>query len=222
MSTIVTATIPAEEFALAETLAADAATKVDIERVAAHTANDITPYVWVTAENVDVLDDALGEDSTVQGAKLVEELDGVVLYRMNWVASVDVLTYVLNEEGATVLDAYAEDDWWRFRLLYPERDGLSRTDQFCRDGGFTFNIESIHEMESERSGRFGLTESQYTALRVAGEHGYYEVPRDASTEELAEQLGISHQALSERLRRGHQAFVQNAILVGPEETDGET
>jgi predicted DNA binding protein len=32
--------------------------------------------------------------------------------------------------------------------------------------------------------------------------------------EVAEELGISHQALSERLRRGHGRLVRNALVVG--------
>nr|WP_222863711.1 helix-turn-helix domain-containing protein [Natronococcus pandeyae] len=38
-------------------------------------------------------------------------------------------------------------------------------------------------------------------MACAVRHGYFEIPRRISLEELAAELGVTHQALSERLRR---------------------
>ncbi len=48
-------------------------------------------------------------------------------------------------------------------------------------------------------------------MLAALEHGYYDVPREASLTDLAERLDVSHQALSERLRRGHGNLVKHAL-----------
>ena len=33
-------------------------------------------------------------------------------------------------------------------------------------------------------------------------------------DDLADELDVSHQALSERLHRGHKTLIQNALIVG--------
>ncbi len=58
-----------------------------------------------------------------------------------------------------------------------------------------------------------LTEPQREAIAEAYRQGYYDVPREISLEELANELDISHQALSERLRRA------NRVLAGEQLDD---
>jgi len=41
--------------------------------------------------------------------------------------------------------------------------------------------------------------------------GYFEIPREASTSDIGYRLGISAQAVSERLRRGHRKLVTSTI-----------
>ncbi|MFC7008889.1 helix-turn-helix domain-containing protein [Halalkalicoccus salilacus] len=41
--------------------------------------------------------------------------------------------------------------------------------------------------------------------------GYYDVPRTVTLTELANKLDISHQALSERLRRAHANLIDRTI-----------
>ncbi|MFC7142999.1 helix-turn-helix domain-containing protein [Halosimplex aquaticum] len=60
-------------------------------------------------------------------------------------------------------------------------------------------------------GGFHLTDEQFTTVKAALDRGYYKVPREATLEELANELDVSHQALSERLRRGHRTLIENVI-----------
>ncbi len=80
--------------------------------------------------------------------------------------------------------------------------------------GFSFDVESIREMKGELAGRFGLTTEQFEALTTAAEQGLFEVPREVTLEEPAEQQGVSHQALSERIRRATDTLVEDALMVG--------
>lgn len=50
--------------------------------------------------------------------------------------------------------------------------------------------------------RWDVTPAQESALRVALEMGYFEVPKESTASEVAEELGISKSAFLERLRRG--------------------
>lgn len=49
-----------------------------------------------------------------------------------------------------------------------------------------------------------LTKTQMRTLRVAYRMGFFEVPREATAQEVADKLGVSQSALSEKLRRIHQ------------------
>lgn len=58
---------------------------------------------------------------------------------------------------------------------------------------------------------YGVTGPQREALVLAVERGYYDVPRRCTTAELAATLGISDQAVSERLRRGTATLVERTL-----------
>ena len=147
--------------------------------------------------------------------ELLSDLGDEQLYQMTWVEQVELLVEIIVErEGGTILAAASSGPTWQLRLLFPDRDQLSQTHETCRERGRTFQLRSVYELENERQGRFGLTEEQYTTITTAHEHGYYEVPRDLTADDLAEKMGISHQAVSERLRRGHGNLVENAIMLG--------
>ncbi len=67
--------------------------------------------------------------------------------------------------------------------------------------------------QSRPAGQYGLTDPQYEVLTLACDRGYFAIPRQAELDDLAEELGVSHQALSERLRRGVEALVTDTLLV---------
>ncbi|WP_247001261.1 helix-turn-helix domain-containing protein [Halosolutus gelatinilyticus] len=223
MSTIAELTIPAEEFALRRTLEASSGVDIEIERVVAYDPEYVMPYVWFAADEstLGAVDDAIGDDPTVDEAELLTDLGNERLYRMNWIDDVTVVIHMLTEEKATILDATVEDEYkrWRFRVLFPERDALSRTYEFATDRGISIDVEKIHQLDETHQGRYGLTSAQYETLVQALERGYYEIPRNVDMEELADELGISHQALSERLRRAHRALVGEAIELGGQDGD---
>lgn len=57
----------------------------------------------------------------------------------------------------------------------------------------------------------GLTDRQTEALRTAYEMGYFEVPRGASLDAVAAELGISASSLSERLRRAQTELIEEQV-----------
>ncbi|NUB92816.1 helix-turn-helix domain-containing protein [Haloterrigena sp. SYSU A558-1] len=216
MSTIAELTVPAREFALRETLEATDDLDVEIERVVAYDPDHVMPYVWFADDEAafDGLEDALADDPTVEAAERLTDLDDERLYRMHWVDDVTVILHLLTEERATVMDASVEGRQWRFRVLVPERESLSRTYDFATEQGLTIEVRKIHRLEDDRRGRYGLTDAQYETLVAALEHGYYEIPRAVDMDALSDELDVSHQALSERLRRAHLTLVEEAIEVG--------
>ena len=67
------------------------------------------------------------------------------------------------------------------------------------------------EGEDGVDSRWNLTPAQAEAMRTAYEMGYFEVPKGASSEAVAAELGVSKSAFLERLRRGERALVRHVI-----------
>ncbi|WP_409348397.1 helix-turn-helix domain-containing protein [Natronorarus salvus] len=80
----------------------------------------------------------------------------------------------------------------------------------------SLTLTAIYEMNDDRSGQFGLTEEQTEALTLATERGFFVVPREIDLQDLSTELGISHQLLSERLRRAQYTLNINTVLVRSE------
>lgn len=219
MSTIAELTVPADEFALRETLESVDDIAVEIERVVAHGPDSVMPYLWISGDESSMadIDALLEEDPSVDEADLLTDLDEERLYRLNWIDDVTVIVHILTEEKATILQAASEGQWWQFRVLFPERESLASTYDFAREQGFSLDIQKIHQLDEGREGRYGLTDAQYETLVSALESGYYEIPRDTDMESLSDELDISHQALSERLRRAHRSLVEEAVTIGHDE-----
>ena len=222
MATIVRGTVPASQFALNHALETLPDVEVECERIVRSGDDAVMPLLWVRYADRDEVEAAFEADPSVGNVTCLSDLDEELLYRMDWIDHVDLLLQMLTNAEATVLDAYGRGSRWKLRVLYPERDEFSTTHEFCAEHGLSFDVASIREIDGEPAGRFGLTESQYRALVLAVQRGYYEVPRRTTLEELADEVGVSHQALSERLRRATGSLAEDALLVGalPEEMEG--
>ena len=214
MSTIANIGLPADEFALYESLVAVPDLELDVERVVAHDDERVMPFIWVSSDHMDDVARAFENDASIENVELLSDLGEERLYRMDWTTQIAVVVQILVEADATVLDAFGTDSRWEFRILFPEREALSATHDFCEENDLTIDIRNIYEMDADRHGRFGLSEAQHETLVAAFEHGHYEVPRDISLDELATELDVSHQALSERFRRAYSTLVENTLIVG--------
>jgi predicted DNA binding protein len=222
VATIAEFDIPTGDFAMYETLSDLDGIAVEIERVVAHTEAHVMPYVWIEVDDVDALDRALSADPSIEEFERVSETDESVLYRMHWIENVHFLLKVLLEYEGTILSAAASTEGWQLRALFPSRECVSRTYEYARDSGLSLTLSTIFEVEEGREGRFGLTREQADALTRATERGFFKVPREIDLQSLADEFGISHQSLSERLRRAQHTLNANTVLVGPREEHGST
>lgn len=214
MATIVIGSVPTEEFALAHTFEQLPDVTFESERIIESGDDAVMPLLWARGAEREPLEAAIDGDPTVNNVTMLADFGDELLYRMDWIDRVQLLLHMLTNSEATILDAHGRREGWRLRAMFPDRSHLSETHEFCRSHGMEFAIESIREMDGQASGRFGLTEDQYRALSTAVENGYYDIPQRQTLEELAEEFEISHQALSERLRRGTESLIEDTLLVG--------
>lgn len=220
MPTIVTGTVPADEFALSSTLEALPDLLFEVERIVTSGNDALMPLLWVRGPSRERVEATLEDDPTVEEVTLIGDFDDEWLFQMTWIDHVDLLVQMLTNSEATILDAVGRGEQWKIRVLYPQRSLFSKTHEFCERHGLDFDVDSIRELEGEPAGRYGLTTEQYEVLATASELGYFEVPREVSLEELADELGISHQAASERIRRATSALVEETLFVGLNEYEG--
>jgi len=212
MSTIVEATVPAEGFALSETFAREPNVEFRLVRLVAHGLGHVMPFMWADCDDIDRLQRVVESDESVDSVDVLVEVHGEYLLQIDWGSSVRFLASILDQEDASILDASGYDDAWHLQIFFPDHDLVSPTLEFCEEYGIDIFIERIDRLsETTAYGYLSLTERQYETLVNAHDHGYYDVPRAVNQAELATDFGVSHQALSERLRRAHRTVITNAL-----------
>jgi hypothetical protein len=101
-------------------------------------------------------------------------------------------------------------DGWRQTGWFANRDAFSKFSSFWQRNA-DFRLHRLtQDGESEPPGD-GLTDRQHEALRIAYELGYFDIPRQASLEDVAAELNISPSSVSERLRRAQTQLIEETV-----------
>jgi predicted DNA binding protein len=209
MSVAVELTVPGDAFELGSVLATADGVSIEIERVVP-IREHVVPYVWASGEDRDVAPVLEGLSSVESVTRLVE-IDGWGLYEMEWHHPIDGLVASLAEAGAAVVEFAGIDGEWHLDLRFPSRDAVTAFHDACREKGIAVTVTRISERPGSAA-QSELTSKQHEALLVAYERGYFDIPREVTLTDLAEQLGISTQALSQRLRRGNRTLVRESLV----------
>ncbi|WP_136717401.1 helix-turn-helix domain-containing protein [Halorientalis salina] len=211
MSVIAEFTIEAEEFLLGKLVAAHPTLTVELERVVP-AAKRVMPYVWGYGDGLAEFEDHLSSAESVRTFEVLDRLDESALYKIQWEEPAEQLVTGIAETDATILRARGTDAW-TFRIRFETHEGMSEFHEFCREHGITYQLSRVYALPDPVVGNpYGLTDAQYETLSTAVERGYFEVPREVTFAELAEDLGISEQAVSERVRRGANTVLTRTLL----------
>lgn len=211
METVVEVTIPTEDFVLRETV--DTVPDVEFEavRFAVDGPDRTMPFLWGSTDRPGELDTRLQEDATVDAATRLSETDGRGLYAIDWTTGAERRIEPLVEAAGTVLEVHGTADGWNLRILFPDRATASETYQrWCGDD-VSPSLCCINSLAGEKQGERALSPTQKQAVLTAFRTNYYDVPRGTTLEELATNFEVSHQALSENLRRGHANLVERLV-----------
>ena len=214
MSVLAEMQVPADEFVLADTLQTVPDMRIEIQRVVADTER-VTPYFWAANGDFEGFEDALRDDPSVDNILTLDEQHGNErFYRVTWESEVENLMSGLSDVKATILEAVSDDGtFWELKALFPGRDALSEFHEFCLSREFSFRLDRVYQPDDPKErGEYGVTEDQREGLRAAYDAGYFDVPREATLAELADQLDISRNALSARLRRGQRNLLSKTLV----------
>lgn len=184
-----------------------------------------TETVFFTAhgpeEQFPAFEKALADDSTVTNTERVASYSDRQVYRTELTdnvvhfmpLTVTTLGQVLNREG--------DIGGWTLSIRFPSRDELIQFNRLCKAEGISVNVLALLETDAgEEDDVLGLTEKQQTLLAKAYESGYFESPRRISQLDLAEEVGVSKSAISQRLRRSMGALC-NATLPNVQPPDDD-
>ncbi len=218
MSVIVELTIPSAAFELGRILRIEEPTQLALETMVP-LGGKPTPFVRIRNDARDTFERSVGEHPSVNEIKLVNTHDGETLYSLDWEPSDASLLRKILDLDAVLLGATGGADTWRLELRFPRHEALSAFQDYYTEENVDVSIERIYNPTKPDAGPwYGLTPPQRETLSDAVEGGYYSLPRQISTQELADSFDISDQAATERLRRGISTLVSNTLLVEePEE-----
>ncbi|WP_408958562.1 helix-turn-helix domain-containing protein [Natrinema sp. 74] len=182
-----------------------------------------SPLVWTSGSNRETVREALESDPSVEPIGIVADDSGDSpaddgggatvspddrwLFRLEFGDDVKLFEEIVTENDGVILTARGYEGRWLLKLLFHDRESVSTCHERFEQYEFRANVTRISGVDGLATARTPLTDTQYETIHKAHELGYFDVPRGVTLKELASELGISHQALSERLRRSHDALV---------------
>lgn len=216
MSVIVEFTLATEEFIFGSALATVENMDIELEAIVP-TGSRILPYFWATGENFEAFERHVLSSSDIESIAQLDRVEETALYRTEWAPDVSGLLNGLARTEAVVLEAMTAKGGWYFRVRFPDHDLLGRFYNFCTERDVSVHVDRVYTLtEASRAGRiFELTAEQREAIVLAVQRGYFEVPRGTDLSAIADELGISQQAASKRVRRGADKVLRSALL-GPD------
>lgn len=175
---------------------------------------------WVVGPDdaVDAFEVGLEEDPTVEDHRVLADVDDRSLVRVTLSeAGRRAATYEIAwEQDIVVLDLTVTRGGMHVVARLPTREALLAYRDGLVERDIPFNIERLFREEGDEDlpdSRFGVTTAQREALLAAFEAGYFAVPRETELKAVAEEVSISSQALSARLRRGQAALIRNTLAL---------
>ena len=171
--------------------------------------------LWVAASDRETVDAAFASDPSVREFASVAVRRDEWLYDVTFAPDARPLCETLGESDAVVEGVYGENATWTVRLRVDSRATLSSVADRLDADGYDVRVDRIWEVGGESGGIDGISPCHTRTLHEALTAGYYEVPRKTDLKELAGRLDITHQALSERLRRAHRRTAVLALTSTP-------
>lgn len=211
MATIAIFRFPPGTFLLGRLFDTYPDTTAEIERVVPVGAA-VRPYFWVEGVPGSAIQSLLGAEGGIDGIELVDSVDGRTLIRCDCVSDQHAPFDIIARCDVTLLAADGDADGWTLTLRGTESGAITEFDRAIREAGYDPEICDLHAGTRVPTGHTTLTDRQREALELAFRMGYYDDPRGTTLGDVAAELGISRQALADRLRRGYHTLVRNHVL----------
>lgn len=155
---------------------------------------------------------ALDDSSTVLDPLTIERTTDCRVYRVKLTDDARWITPGLILAGARPLDIRSSNRLWELRGQFRSRAALDQFREYCAENDFSFVLNQLYWTSGgDQRTDFGLSPKQLEIARKAHQSGYFDVPRQVSQQELADQLDISSSAVSQRLRRATAQILEETV-----------
>jgi predicted DNA binding protein len=215
MGIIVECSVSSPDIALCEATSGVPSVELELTDIFATDPEQPVMFFWVKGGDVDAFHDVLVDDWTMTDVELYTDLENLRLYRAVLSPEVDTVLYpVWVEAGGSRLHSTCQNGVWRNRMRFPDRESFAGVRRWCLDNDIEFTLHRIYTETTDGGGEneTSLSPPQARTLELAYETGYYDIPQGTTATEIAAELGISQQAVSERLHRAHAALIEEYIL----------
>jgi predicted DNA binding protein len=177
--------------------------------------SDVRMFIVQIDPNDDVTEAELAAVDEIDETTVLGETSDKVVYKL----TVDVDESISAAfdpdrfDGAPIEPTTITPQGWHEKKVFTDFEAFTEFRTSCEQYGISFDLLSMtpDPAGSDGSSRDGLTNRQREALTLAVSRGYYESPRQVTTEELADELGISQPSLSGLLRRGERQLLTASL-----------
>lgn len=201
MSVTIEANVDADEFEFGRVIESVDGVRIELQMIIP-IGKQALPLIEIHDEDHRTSVEDLREHPAVATVVAVEEYDDRGVYAIEWHEDPDTFFTSIRDQDAQILNAVRPNDHWEFEIRFPSREALTAFRETVNEAELGLDVTRVSQSDrSTADPEEELSEPQREALDLAVARGYYSIPRKATTAELADELGISDQAVVERLRR---------------------
>jgi predicted DNA binding protein len=211
MSVVAEFTIAEADFPLGQALRTVEGVTVSLDRIVPLEGTHM-PYVWVHGGDLGGFEEQVRTDRFVKDFAKLDQVGSKALYRIEWTETEHGLLNGIQETQAAIMEAEGTDKWG-FRLRFLNHQRLTTFHDYCLDNDLEIELGRVFTPSEPGSSRemYDLTPAQREALAMAVDRGYFSSPREVSLSELATELSISKQAVSQRIRRANEKVLRGNL-----------
>ncbi|MHB9287410.1 helix-turn-helix domain-containing protein [Halobacteriales archaeon Cl-PHB] len=212
MAVIAHLRIPADSFELGRILELESGGTIELENMVP-LGEKAVPFFSVSDDVRDTFEKSVGKHPSVGRIQEVSRHESERLYSLEWNIERDVFLEGVVSLDGQLLSATGTADTWEFELRFPTHEALGEFKDYCENAHIPLEVGRIYNPVRPGTGMwYGLSAVQRETLVRAVHGGYYSIPRGMSTQDLADELDISDQAVTERLRRAILTLVENTLI----------
>lgn len=200
------------EFPLAAVFSEFPAAEIELDRVVP-TDEFVVPYFWVRDVELEKITMENVTHPGIRDVRIVDNVEGAAFIRIDWDLEFESILTAIIETNVNLTSAIGRKNQWSFEFRADSQQDLADFQSYCRDHDIPLELTKLHTLSPLESGQeYDLTDAQREAMTVAFRMGYYDSPREATRQDVADELGISPQAVGSRLQRGTRRLISSTLM----------